>query len=641
MSTTWLSKVHDTHFTSRVEAFFHSKLVSTTTTRLRHILDAKMHKYDPLDRERKEIRLLILEPGSGDSILCCTLKHAFLDSSTPPRYETISYVCGDQTIKAPINLHSSEVEVPATSEAALRRMRRRDRPRTLWIDAICINEADIDERGHQVGIMFDIYSKTSHNCIYLGPEDSETPKVIESMEAILREISVETRGYVDFGMLLSGPSGNLKLSRTPVSPSIDQYCLIDFYQNRWFSRLWIVREASLSRVSTCYSGRFHVFLTDVLRIARWIRYKSAHVPWLSGAQAEGLRNAGTIFDAADRTYGRFYRHQTDFWNFLKGFRDLLTLDRRDKVYALIPLWQMHTQTLALHPTLKPDYTLSVSEIFTNVSKFAVQEMDDLSLLRDVYTSPFGKQNAPWPSWVPVLDIKRRPHRWDLPRLLSSLFTADNRSPARIFYPTPSTLDVAGMFIDEVTDATSAPTKALAGARDYIGFVASAERICSPSIGIKDSGGDLETRISLALQAGVALGDKRATDQEALQDYRNFKTFLHDDESPLFPGHLTVTSAASDEFKAADTYFTAVQDNVPHRAVFYTKNGQLGLGPGCTQPGDIVAVLYGCQWPVVMRPLPTPGEYKFLECAYVYGIMDGEAVRRHKEMGREDDKFVII
>jgi hypothetical protein len=113
----------------------------------------------------------------------------------------------------------------------------------------------------------------------------------------------------------------------------------------------------------------------------------------------------------------------------------------------------------------------------------------------------------------VLDIKQRPHRWDLPRLLSSLFNADNRSPVRIFYPTPRTLDVAGVFIDEVTDATSAPTKVLAGARDYINFVASAERICSPSIGIKDSVGDIEARIALALQAGVALGDKRATDQE--------------------------------------------------------------------------------------------------------------------------------
>jgi hypothetical protein len=163
---------------------------SLTTTYLR---DTRMYEYEPLVRERKEIRLLTLQPGSGNAMLFCTLATAYLDTPTPPRYETISYVCGDQTVKATINLHGSEVRIPATSEAALRRMRRRDRPRTLWIDAICINEADVAERGHQVGIMYEIYTHTRHNCIYLGPDDGSMPKVIKSMESVLREISVETR----------------------------------------------------------------------------------------------------------------------------------------------------------------------------------------------------------------------------------------------------------------------------------------------------------------------------------------------------------------------------------------------------------------------------------------------------------------
>jgi len=100
-------------------------------------------------------------------------------------------------------------------------------------------------------------------------------------------------------------------------------------------------------------------------------------------------------------------------------------------------------------------------------------------------------------------------------------------------------------------------------------------------------------------------------------------------------------SASDKEKAAFCYYDALSQAVEHRAVFYTKDGHMGLGPECTQPGDIVAILYGCPCPVVMRPLPTPGEYTFLECAYVYGIMDGEAVRRHKKLGREDDRFRII
>jgi hypothetical protein len=163
-----------------------------------------MYVYTPLDRERKQIRLLTLQPGSGDDdeVLVCTLATAYLDTPTPLPYETISYVCGDQTIKAKIDLHGSEVQVQATSEAALRRMRRRDRPRTLWIDAICINEADVAERGHQVGMMYEIYSRTSHNLIFLGSDDHDLGKVLRSIKAIMREAQAETRDYANFEALL-------------------------------------------------------------------------------------------------------------------------------------------------------------------------------------------------------------------------------------------------------------------------------------------------------------------------------------------------------------------------------------------------------------------------------------------------------
>ena len=119
-----------------------------------------------------------------------------------------------------------------------------------------------------------------------------------------------------------------------------------------------------------------------------------------------------------------------------------------------------------------------------------------------------------------------------------------------------------------------------------------------------------------------------------------KSHMEDHDSPP-PWITDLGPSASDKEKAAFCYYDALSQAVEHRAVFYTKDGHMGLGPECTQPGDIVAILYGCQWPVVMRPLPTPGEYTFLECAYVYGIMDGDAVRRHKQLGREDDRFRII
>jgi hypothetical protein len=75
----------------------------------------------PLDKSRKEIRLLTLEPGTSDEILRCTLSHAYIDISPMLFYKTISYVCGDPALRSTIMLHGNDTDVLASSEIALRR----------------------------------------------------------------------------------------------------------------------------------------------------------------------------------------------------------------------------------------------------------------------------------------------------------------------------------------------------------------------------------------------------------------------------------------------------------------------------------------------------------------------------------------
>lgn len=594
-----------------------------------------MYIYEKLDRQRKQIRLLTLQPGSGNAILSCTIAIAFLDTPTLPHYETISYVCGDQTIKATITLHGSQFNVPATAEAALRRLRRTDRPRVLWIDAICIDQENIAERGHQVSIMYEVYSKTSHNCVYLGPDNGNMTKVVQSMDAILREISVASRGYADADAVLLEPQRRDEKPDVPFAIDIAQSGLLEFFENPWFTRLWVVQEASLSRISTCYSGQVHLPLGGVLRVAAWLILKWHQLPVrTTEAQIHGIANAAHMLFAA-RSH---YRVRWTMWGFLAKFAGLESSDRRDAVFALIALWQMYSQTSVLPATLKPEYTLSVSEVFTNACKFAIQETSDLSLLQEVCASPTGKEDESWPSWVPVLDRKVYDDR--CPWKLRGGFKADNRSHMRLLNCTVGSdaLEVAGVLVDEVTHVTSTPTRFSASAINNL--IASTEGLRAQTSWVDDLRGGSETRASLVLQGGGLYNTTRVTDQEALQGLQSFKSHVKDHDSlPPFVSRLGPN--ASDNERVAAYYLEALRDATWRRAVFNTKDGHLGLGPEYTQPGDILAILYGCQWPVVMRPLPTPGEYTFLECSYVYGIMDGEAVLRHKELGREDDIFRII
>ena len=205
---------------------------------------------------------------------------------------------------------------------------------------------------------------------------------------------------------------------------------------------------------------------------------------------------------------------------------------------------------------------------------------------------------------------------------------------------PYAEDLFGRMDEELSHATPHEVEVIA----MNGLIALVESRGPKSSLREDPQSGFETKASQVLQAGCTHSGRRATDEEALQGYQSFKRYLKDHQS--YPRHKTPSKAdlgdgAFDEEAAAIDYAKALRGAGVHRAIFYTKDGHLGLGPECNQPGDVLAILYGCQWPVVMRPLPMPGDYTFLECAYVYGIMDGEAIRVHQELGREDDRFRII
>jgi hypothetical protein len=95
------------------------------------------YRYEPLstDSDRHQIRLLTLLPGEGADELECTISHVSLDQ---PVYEALSYHWGDASIKAPIWCNYERLMVTQNLLAALYQCRYFDKPRTLWIDAICM-----------------------------------------------------------------------------------------------------------------------------------------------------------------------------------------------------------------------------------------------------------------------------------------------------------------------------------------------------------------------------------------------------------------------------------------------------------------------------------------------------------------------
>jgi len=158
--------------------------------------------FEPLPPIPSPIRLLHILPAGDSSEIYCTVKSA--DLETNPSFEALSYVWGDPHVTEPIKLAnareaesgsqfvsvlqhyaknlgiiSGSLSTPSEEEfqkfhitvnlkAALQRLRKRQAIRTVWIDAICINQEDKTEKAKQIPQMGKIYSNASKVVIWLG-----------------------------------------------------------------------------------------------------------------------------------------------------------------------------------------------------------------------------------------------------------------------------------------------------------------------------------------------------------------------------------------------------------------------------------------------------------------------------------------
>jgi hypothetical protein len=122
----------------------------------------KNFKYKPLDlsSNKPSIRLAVLHAAGISSAIRITLATAaFADR---PRYEALSYTWGRPDVLKGIELNGVRVDIRENLWDALVNLRDAREDRVLWIDAICINQADVEERNRQVELMayiFDLAKK--------------------------------------------------------------------------------------------------------------------------------------------------------------------------------------------------------------------------------------------------------------------------------------------------------------------------------------------------------------------------------------------------------------------------------------------------------------------------------------------------
>jgi Heterokaryon incompatibility protein (HET) len=138
------------------------------------------YQYSPLPSGDRSIRLAVLYPGDFEDEIEFRLVHARLDDA--PEYESLSYAWGETALTRTTKIEGRALSISLALETALRHLRTRTKDRVLWIDAICINQEDNNERNNQVSFMDDIYATARRVVVWIGPKDGESERAMEFLK---------------------------------------------------------------------------------------------------------------------------------------------------------------------------------------------------------------------------------------------------------------------------------------------------------------------------------------------------------------------------------------------------------------------------------------------------------------------------
>lgn len=190
-----------------------------------------------LNSSQQEIRVLVLHTGNFHDPITCTLATVSLKSC--PHFNALSYVWGDSRLRGDIVLNGVPITVTRNLETALRHLRSHPKHHVdttatpLWVDAVCINQEDFDERNEQVRMMRDIYSLADRVVIWLGEGNADSDWAMErfsdhSFRDSLPSLGTDPRRLTDDQVKASMILGR-NLGRRP-----------------WWTRIWVLQEMVLA-----------------------------------------------------------------------------------------------------------------------------------------------------------------------------------------------------------------------------------------------------------------------------------------------------------------------------------------------------------------------------------------------------------
>lgn len=607
-----------------------------------------VYEHLPIDSARKQIRLLSLFPVEGLSQPEGSL--SVISLYEEPSFEALSYTWGDNNHHKGIKLHGQEYPVTHNLYSALLHLRDPLDIRTLWIDAICIDQSNVLERNHQVGLMKDIYSLASSVQIWLGEEQNNSGLAMKALAALA----------------ITDPDQRLCVHT--LTPKTIQ-AISDLFKRPWWSRMWIIQEVALAK--------HEPNLTCGVRSLPWETVTFA-AGCLDALKSVCNYNAAELIERLHNNLGVLWQIRTIYQrdkdvslrNLFNMSKDACATDPRDRVYALLGLARNIERS-----RIVVDYTKSISDVYRESivhSIMANKNLDMLSAFPHTVDFSTVHENAySLPSWVqdinhlvpalegghwPIIGESESPH-----------YSASKGLSTNVTFKNFEVMMAKGIHFDTITDIDFATILKLESnqrlpmtyfrvdelTKMFYGALLSQ---CSTNGGYHESlygNGTDCYHVFSGHGPGMAVAIWRTliANRSAIGMTTQFESVsCCTDEIPAPPIYgkmwdvLMRNSLVPKDFfleqksmsgEEARTYFIEplvkrLQKTLQGRKGFTTKHGFIGIGPDNMDDDDVVAVLFGGEVPFVLRP--RGDHYIFLGDCYVHGIMGGELIDLYNQKG---------
>lgn len=368
---------------------------------------SERYHYKTFD-DRQSVRIMVLLPGGHKKPIRCKLRTVPIRDA--PRYEAISYGWGER--RGAILCDGKRLEVPLNLAHALIRFRHKTESCLLWADAVCINQNNITERGHQVQMMGDVFRNAGRVLVWLG-----------------RDGEVSAKKMFDFvNACFPLPPWNEVRARFYQGISEDRELVQDwksFFQNDWFTRMWIVQEIGLASEAMLYCGEASVEWEILAVVCYALGANTFDI--FAGHDLSSLVWVIQLW-AQDFQGNRFASKSTTICEVLIRNRLQICSNDRDRIYALLG-HHIFKNNLS-NPTspfyLSVDYEVSLAELYTEVCQkvVALSKSRPLYILALVQHDPSTIKHFSISSWVPSWN--RTPRGIILDHDGNPSFTADGQ-----------------------------------------------------------------------------------------------------------------------------------------------------------------------------------------------------------------------